>query len=216
MRHFRRRARRSSGARKRKLFWDGGHVTGELNLGTSPGNSMQYCFWIRWPAGQRQTTDETGILRNGELTTENVTLERMRWIIGYSFATPTNLSAYRLVFGATVYESWIPSVLDNVVQTGGGDGGPNENPDPSFDLNEDWIFRRVDILETGGGGGAQLGFVRPPDNIDAYQSRAKRKLGPGQGILGVISAISTVEDDELDIILAMDIRCLYRSGNYPG
>jgi len=212
---FRRRIRRSRTS-KRRVYWDGGLLSGNLDFGAGPGEEMQYLWWIRWPSGVRETTDETGIFRSGEIMQENVTLERLRLIVGLTADVPFPLGMLKITMGATAIECHDPATFDNIVQTGGGLlGGPNFNPDPTYDVNDDWIIREPFLLFNTSTIATSRSAVFGFPNLDQYESRARRKLPAGVGILGVMSAFGTPEDQTPSLQFQVDYRALYRAGNLP-
>lgn len=216
MRRFRRsRSRRSRSGRRG--YWDGVVAAGPFELG-GVGNESQYLFWAKWPAGQLESTDETGIQRTGLTTPIDETLIRSRIIA--DFSVQSNIgdgSVYKIAMGLTTWENNIPSIYDNVVQTGGGfEGGNNQNPDPVVDLDEDWIWRNSSTLIANVANVDT--FFTNAGEVDTYQSRAKRKLGPGKGIIFVMSATSdeTGRDAVLSIKLGIEVRMYFKSGVFLG
>lgn len=214
MRRFRRSHRKASSSRRRKVFWDGGQAVGAVNFGAGFGEEMQYLWWIRWPAGLKETVNETGIARSGELVSENLTLERLRLLVFLAPIVPVDTSI-KLTVGATAIECNDPATFDNIVQTGGGAGGNNFNPDPTYDVNDDWIIREVTVIRNPSSIASSNSNFSSFTDTDQYQSRAKRKLPSGVGILGVISAFAQPDDTTFVLNLSMDWRALYKAGNYP-
>jgi len=212
MRRFH-RSRRTSRSKGRKLIWDGVQVMGPVELG-GLGNEQQYLFWTKWPAGARETLDETGINRSGELLSLDETLVRTRVIWNFAVATDIAPSVYNIALGITTWENNEPEIYDNIVQSGGGFlGGPNQNPDPIVDLGEDWVFRST-VGYTPNVPNVETFFSTGGADVDSYQSRAMRKLSAGKGLICVVSATGDTAsmDSVLNFRMQLEVRQLFKSG----
>jgi hypothetical protein len=214
----RRMSRRSkSTSRRRPLFWDGIWVLGPLStmhpVNIEAGN--RYALWARYPAGMIDTNDpdETGITRSGLILPIDVTLERTRVSCTGSIAGLAGNECVNIGLGITVAEDHNPAANDNVIFNAGS-GTPIEFPSPTLDANEDWVWRIIQPV-VGFGGGSPIFWSGGNGVTDLYQSRAKRKLKAGQGLMFLLDyTSSSPEGSELDFNLCFDVRMIFRSGAY--
>jgi hypothetical protein len=212
VRRFRRRRTSTKGAR-RALFWDGVHAAGQLqnfNLTPTAGEASQYVIFARWPAGETESTTETGIVRSGLIQPIDVTLERTR--VGFA-GMITNLDQGTdgaVVLGIAVVEEHDPIGVDNLVFNT-SPANPAAFANPAEDYNEDWVWRSVISFVSF----TNFQFLNLGAEPDLYQSRAKRKLRAGQGLLFSIAAYCN-NGDGIDMTLdfSLDIRMLFKAGAY--
>jgi len=214
VRRFRRSRGRSSSKTRRRVSWNGVWANGDVDLG-SQGNDQQYLIWTKWPAGLVETTSETGIERSGLIQPIEETVVKTKVLLSAVVTPDTGFSPHTatLCFGITAIENQVPAIFDNVVQTGGGPGGPNFNPDPAFDLGEDWLYRLTYGLNFGSGSGSFFASIGP-NYREQWESRAMRKLRPGMGLLAVMSMKASLPDQSYVVSFSLDVRHLFKSGEY--
>lgn len=208
MRRFR-RTHRVRSSKRRQTFWDGVHVAGPLSgFLLSPGtDSSVYSFWARWPAGMIEPTTATGIVRSGLIQPIDVTLERTRVLWSLTMTGLTAGTAGTIAVGLQVFETRVPENFDNVIF----DGNPPEVADPAQDLNEDWLFRSVGPFTAFT---TAIFINNGSQDIDGYQSRAKRKLRAGQGILASLAITCSEVDETAELSFAEEVRMLLKQGEY--
>jgi len=185
-----RRSARSSASSRRKLSWEGvlgGGVdqitTGEVTLG-----------WMRPPAGVANTS-----LNPQAYVPTDWTLTRSRIIVGWSSSNE----------GAQIVEPWL-FTFGLIVWEGISDD-PNEipnPPDPTIDLDADWIWRYVATPQVHNSAGSSNQY-----HPDGYQSKAQRKLGAKEGLLLAFAFTPTPASNSpgtLTIGVSFDARFLMR------
>jgi len=225
VRFRRRRSSRPRTAKSRKSYWLGGMFhhnefignTTALNNGGFAGEC--YTWWLKWPSGQRSLTND--IEMPEEIEPVDETLMKTEMIVGLQ-ATCSNFpgnnrEAYTLGIGVTVKDPGSdPFSLNSVFTT--FDTTNDDYPPfplPVFQQDEDWIYR---LIMTGTQGN-EIWSSTAGGDVRAMSSRARRKLPPGSGILGILQmtdiAQSAVQDWTYQ--LALDWRLLLKAGAYsPG
>jgi len=127
-----------------------------------------FAFWVRVPAGKADTIAGPVDF----IVPTDYTLTRSRVLIsgGMSNGGAAVRSAHEIAFGLIRWEG----VSDDILDLG-------TVPHPFYDGSEDWIFRSVFPEVT-----SNHLFLNSPAGLDAYQSRAQRKLSNGSGILAIV------------------------------
>jgi len=181
--------RRTSGSR-RKNDWRYAQWTGDSLL---MFDQVRYGFWLRVPAGELDTLapDQPQIVQ------EDCTLVRTRAFISWNSnngALQVN-RPWEFAFGIIAWD------------------GTNETapiasncPNPAGDLDNDWLFRSVSTnMQENIFEGTNSG-----SDVDAYQSRAMRKLSHGTGLLGVVGMTEFTGAALLNVSWFVDVRFLLK------
>lgn len=160
----------------------------------SMGNGDSVAFWARVPAG---AVDNTGA-DIPFIVPEDWTLVRTRLLFGYSTTNG----------GAQLTNSWIvgfgliawDGLTDNPLDLG------TNVPHPVRDTTQDWIYRNVQPFSQENIVGATNGG----SDVDAYQSRAQRKIQAGVGLLAVVGQSSLSIPFTTILNGAVDVRMLFK------
>lgn len=220
-----RRRRRSFGRRKggrRRSYWAGAAVwidnAALQNTSNGGGGFLAgeaFTWWVKWPAGQRSITDTISYPEEIEPIDETVVRTRSIFSCRASLNNLTEFQrhSYTIAFGIVAIDPGNAAEdLNGGAFAFNLDGSALPPfPLPMIDLGEDWIIRQI-------GTGVQNDVIYQPSagDLDAYQSRAMRKLSPGVGLLAVLMASDPNEANSNDwtITAAFDTRCLFKSGVY--
>lgn len=187
-RAFRTRAR----GPKRKLTWEWAGLFGQF-VGLTENDVVS--TWVRVPAGYVDTANSAGIPVQIE---PDATLIRTRLL--WTFSTDN----------AGVQVTYPFAVCCGLIAWDGTTDDTNDIgllPHPYYDQELDWIFRsdgpenQQNIIRGGNGGG----------DVDAYQSKAMRKLSNGTGLLWVMAIGDPLGGlGGLNMNVAMNCRNLYK------
>lgn len=188
----RRFSRRVTRGPKRKYEWEWGGMFAIWPLGFSE----VLATWVRVPASQVDNANSSGI---PYVIPDDSTLVRTRSL--FTFASDNG--------GAQVIYPWIASA--GLIAWDGTSDDPDELgvlPNPYWDQELDWIWR-LDSPQTA----INLVGSNNGSDVDAYQSRAMRKLSAGTGLLWCFTIADPAEqytETFLDINLSMNTRMLFK------
>lgn len=216
-RSFRRTGRSSN---RRRSEWTGLWGAGSLGaMDFSPGDGAlgeAYSAWVVWPGDT--IPGDTGIAHDGLLQPTDRTVIDTRVNVAFKaeFDALSINTGVLIGMGICKFECWDPNSFDNQIFEAGFNS-PTAFPLPIFDANEDWVYRDVYV---GVAGESTEAFFTPTYLNQPYgtsHSRAKRKLGPGEGLLYVMQPLA-VGDGTLNATIwqSIDIRMLMKSGIYSG
>lgn len=190
MRKFRRSTGRRGGKRRR-LQWQGASAFFP-NQAMADGDVV--AFWARVPAG---AVDNSGAAIP-YIVPDDYTLVRSRliWVFNTTNGGANVTLPWSIGLGLIDWDG----LTDNPLDLG------NSIPHPVYDTDEDWIFRNAgpEIYENIVEGSNGVG------DVDAYQSRAQRKLSAGKGVLCVIGTASPVTPYAALINATVDVRMLFK------
>lgn len=187
--HGSRRSRRfGMGRSVRKTRWTGAIMQADVILETGNIQREWVTFWAKWPAGRfdPQTTDLDG---NTRLEPSDETLVRtithLSGVFELDQSPGIGVPAKSIAYGLISFDGGdFPEAYEGAVFSSTSLFQP---PNPATDLQDDWIWR----YEVGGLVTREsFGNVSPFDE----ESKAKRKLPPGTGILGVVGMADFVND----------------------
>jgi len=178
------------GGPKRKYAWGGARLGGTTDLLAETVGA----FWIRAPAGALDNTFDPP-----QLVEPDNTLIRIRAVI--TFATNNGGSqltqAANWAFGIIAWDG----LTDNPADVG-------LLPHPSIDQSLDWVHRYAAPLVQD-----NTAVVDNASTVDAYQSKAQRKLSNGTGLLFVYGYTTFPvggEPSDLIVTIAADFRYLVK------
>lgn len=219
---MRRRRFRRTGSRSKARqndwsgLWLGGHM-GAMDF--SPGTGAlgeAYAAWVTWPGDT--IPGDTGISHDGLLQPVGRTIVDLRANICFKleFDALSINSSIILGMGVCKMECWDPNSFDNQIFEAGFNS-PTAFPLPVFDANEDWIYRDTYVGVAGESTEAAFSPTYLNFAYGSGHSRAKRKLGPGEGLLFVFQPVCLTDDVlNADVWMTLDIRTLLKSGTYTG
>lgn len=186
-------ARRHSGfkrTKRRRMSWTGAFA---FYTNQTLSDEQSVAFWARVPAGAIDNTGAAIPL----LVPDDWTLVRTRLL--YAWASNNGAAQVTHPWSAGIGLIDWDGLTDNPLDLG------NSIPHVVEDTDEDWVFRNIgpavqDNIVLGGNGGGDL---------DAYQSRAMRKLSAGKGLLCVFS-VSQAVPENLIFNISVDVRMLFK------
>lgn len=197
-----RRFKRTRGGRtnSRKTRWTSYQVAA-----TTIDYTNEACLtgWAKWPAGF-QRPDNFGAPSSVEPSDETLVRTIMATTVLLDAAIPGAISPVEMCVGLIAFDGGNnPDVWDNgyFVST------DQFRPPWPIDGNEDWIIRQPFIFMAAGG------FETPGTDL-FLESKAKRKLPPGTGLLWVAQFldIPNFPDGAGTFSVSSDVRMAVRSG----
>lgn len=202
---YRKRMRTSRRSRSnRKTYWSAANFTVD---GAFQDGSW-FCDWIKWPSGSVSDPQQPALYP----TAEDETVVRMvisgnaHWNSGVGSGNPSTL-----YFGIIAFDGGNPTLWSG--NSGGSLPTPAliQPPLPFTDSGQDWLIRVPFYAMT-----PDTGFNTPnPMTTDYTSSRAKRKLPPGTGLLGVLEYLEPFTPAQSNAVqTAIDIRYCLKSGYY--
>lgn len=202
-RRFMRRGRSGRSSRKTRwqyAFWQGG-VTADSDL--VGGVYNYFTFWLKWPADRVTVVDAVGTPGIAP-SDETVVRQLCRLNVTLDPTTAGFRSPLNVVFGAIGFDGGAdPTPYDLATFSGGTAFRP---PHPILDAHDDWMMR------------IPMNFLYASNQVPSLedvfvQSKAKRKMPPGTGVLGVIGVGNVLEDDlQSTFYWSIDWRAAVRSG----
>lgn len=211
---------RRSGSRRNK-FWNGLWFCGGANFDSTPPavDGEVLTIWSQWPAGLSSDGSETSILRTGLVEPIDMTLIKTRASVNALVRVSTGPVdkdlAVQQVWGITVLEDNDPNTLENQISEA-GPYAPIPPALPGTGANDDWVWRQVVQGVIPAGADTLLAEAAPDQGV--YDSKARRKLKIGQGLLLVYQIIAVDSGGDggynFDCTLTCDIRHLFLSGSY--
>jgi len=177
--------------------------------GISTGNYTWVSFWFKWPAGHFIVPFPGAPDAGLKLEPSDETLVRTRsafnGLATYN-ANAGRIASYDVAIGLIAWDAGeFPGAFD--LGTFNSNSSLFAPPHPIVDIDDDWILR--DTYPFAHFNPAALS-VNAPDSY--YQSLAKRKLPPDTGILGVIGAANTIDEQGLVMDWSWDCRVAVRTG----
>lgn len=179
-------------------MWQG-NVTAESAIEATPWN--MFTFWLKWPGDRVRQNDD------GFLEPSDETVVRQLCRLNFSIDPPTagQLGTPRLVcFGAIGFDGG--ATPNDYELTTFNDASAFSPPHPLRDAQDDWMMRiPANFLFAGN---------QVPSLEDVFvQSKAKRKMPPGTGVLGVIAMGNLFADDQTNTLsFSVDWRAAVRTG----
>lgn len=182
-------SRRGRSGPRRKYAWGGARVGGIQTM--TP--DLVGAFWVRAPAGAFDNSFVPPVL-----VEPDVTLVRTRSVVDFGTNNGTTQSAagWIFAFGIIAWDGLTDDPLDSGLL-----------PHPAIDTSLDWIWRFTSPLPQ-----ENFATVTNASTLDAYESRAQRKLSNGTGLLFTwgYTLLGGTGPAETQLSLAADIRYLVK------
>lgn len=201
VRRFRRA--RSGGRSSRKTRWNSALWQGIVSLSGDIllANYSYVTFWAKWPADRIRINDDGFV----EPSDETVVRQLCRLNVSASPSVAGVLSSPQdIVFGTIAFDGGgQPNDYELATFTAGTPFGP---PHPIAEGNDDWMMRiPMNFIFAGN---------QVPSLEDRFvESKAKRKMPPGTGVLGVLAMGNVLQNDlAVEIDFSIDWRAAIRSG----
>lgn len=200
-----RRRRRSAGRSARKTRWIGSTAQGNGSIVTDAGGGYGWaCQWVKWPAGRIDTlaVDLNLVEPSDETLVRTIVFGQLMMDPGAAGGpSPINVCAGLIAFDGGEF----PEFYENAFFVEGSSFVAP--PHPIVRADDDWIWRFSGPSLFG-----DIGWSTGGGDL-ANESKAKRKLPPGTGILFVVGALNYLGDDSLHgISWTFDFRMAVRSG----
>lgn len=213
-RRFRRRS--SHRGSRRKNRWLGFSWDVDITLEADLGAGVSWVsFWAKWPASQSSSAGGRAIAVNEEVVPSNEPVdETLMRILATNNLRVTNPGSAGLATNPINYSIGLipfdggeyPSFYDFATfQSGASFTAP---PHPILQMDDPWVWRYSFMSS------AEVTFFSPNGSDLAIQSRARRKLPAGVGLLAVIGAISFLSagTTPTNIFGGGEFRMLVKSG----